>query len=157
MRARHWAMLLAMLTVITRGVDARLKRDANDAERARGKNLGLAVGQAQSVIFSKAASEGPPAESAEPILYIVKTSKDGVKHVGQKLKSMLEPRAIHYVPFDSFLVSMTAVQSNIIAGSRGCLAVYLLPWVRRLSLCCDCGAIRKFVSPDPFVNCRRRS
>jgi len=57
MRVCHWALLLAMLTVMTRGVEARPKRDVNDAESARGQNLGPAVGQARNVIFTKAAND----------------------------------------------------------------------------------------------------
>jgi hypothetical protein len=39
MRVRHWALLLAMLTVMTRGVEARTKRDANGPKPRTGSSV----------------------------------------------------------------------------------------------------------------------
>ena len=130
MRVRHWALLLAMLTVMTRGVEARTKRDANgpSTSGSRPENLGLAVGQARSVMTKAAhTSEGPPAESAESVmLYIVETTKDGEKEARQELKRMLELRAIRYKPFGSFVVSKGPETPEIIDDSstsrRGCVS-----------------------------------
>jgi hypothetical protein len=134
MRARMRALLLVVLVIATREAEARLDPDAVLAERVQGKDLpgrGLAVGRARNmnfITYHVLSSSG--ASEAGPMQYLVKTDKAGRQDILKELEDMLGWRAIRYVPFDSFVVSMTAAQRSAVAGLRGCLAVYHLPWVR---------------------------
>ena len=141
MRARMRALLLVVLVIATREAEARLDPDAVLAERVQlrpkqvqGKDLpgrGLAVERARNmnfITYHVLSSSG--ASEAGPMQYLVKTDKAGRQDILKELEDMLGWRAIRYVPFDSFVVSMTAAQRSAVAGLRGCLAVYHLPWVR---------------------------
>ena len=145
------ALLLVVLVIATREADAegahsRPGPDAVLAERVHGKDLpgrGLVVGRARHMTFSTDAvllSSGPSKNDPDPSQYLVKTDKAGRQDVFEELAGMVGWRAIRYVPFDSFVVSLTAAQRTDIAGLRGCLAVYHLPWVRRIfsffTCCC---------------------
>ena len=154
MRARMRVLLLVVLVIATREADAegahsRPGPDAVLGERVHGKDLpgrALVVGRARHMTFSTDAvlsSSGAPKNDPDPLQYLVKTDKAGRQEVFEELVGMVGWPAIRYVPFDSFVVSLTAAERTAIAALRGCLAVYHLPWVRIFSFfTCHCPDAR---------------
>ena len=153
MRARMRALLLVVLVAAaTREANARRPGGTDAilaAERAQGKDLpgrALVVGRARHMTFSTDAvlsSSGAPKNDPDPLQYLVKTDKAGRQEVFEELVGMVGWPAIRYVPFDSFVVSLTAAERTAIAALRGCLAVYHLPWVRIFSFfTCHCPDAR---------------